>query len=282
LLSAGTTVQTSVNESRGLARLARALELFEELNDARGIARTHAAIGANRALPAADRRAYLESALAHFRHFGHLPGELAVLREVSSLETEQFNADASLSANGRAHEIAEQLGARREFAALEYDRGLALMASAETLPQGTRIVRIVEAETAFAVAIDTYDELAVVFDGIAPRMYMAIAQLERQRPEQALRSFRDVERRYASLPFPPGIMAARMGEASSYYQLGQAEMANQILAELSATLPEAEVLFSQIRDLFGAGATMGSSPEDPSFFRIVITAERLLAETAAQ
>ncbi len=128
LLSAGTTVRPTFDHHWDLERLTRARAVFEKLDDTLGMARSHAALGLNRALSEQERRQHLESASKLYLRLGHLPGEMSVQSYLASLETEWLNGEAAIDAVLRFRTIAERLDTKRELAAARYTYGLAQMA----------------------------------------------------------------------------------------------------------------------------------------------------------
>jgi len=278
LLIAATTIGQTASESSTLLRLERALEEFSNSGNLQGAARAHIALGANRALGAEQRRSHLNAALSYYRQHGHLVGELTVLRAIAGLQTEQLDAEPALQAFARTREIAERIGARRELAAIEYETGLALMVHATRLSEPERTMIIGDAETAFSTAIDQYRTLGVVFDRVAPHLYLAVANFEQGRVEQALDEFASIAARYEALPYPMGIAAARLGEAACLYDLGRDQDAEAALARLSAQVPSVAPLFDLIRQIPARSQANTAASNQSSLFEILITAELYLAE----
>jgi DNA-binding winged helix-turn-helix (wHTH) protein/tetratricopeptide (TPR) repeat protein len=278
LLSAGTMVQPSLNESWSLEHLQRALSVFEELADVGGIARSHQALGANRALPVDAREQHLERALAHYVEAGHIPGEINVLRSIASLETERFSSVAALQALDAARMIAARLQAHRMIAAIEYGRGLALLAAGSE-PAGEALEqRLLQAEQAFLGSIDAYDEMGVVFDAIAPGLHLATVRLQAGRPEQALIGFQEAANRFGAVSFLLGEAGARVGEAFALHALDRSAEALALLASLEQTHPSTAPVVARARAFILDGQNHQSAEAGIAYFALAITAEQVMAE----
>jgi tetratricopeptide (TPR) repeat protein len=276
LLSAGTMVHPSFDQSWSLPRLQRALTVFEEIGDNGGIARAHTALGSNLMLDDATRERHLQAATILYRSSGHLPGELNVLVHHASFEVERFNDDAAEEYVARGLELSSALDAPRLHADFVFRRGLALMASAEHMRPDERAERIEAAKTAFEMARMEYSDLGVVLDGLAPQFHAAIARLDSGDAIGALADFEGLIRAYQDLPFPPGELGASLGRAASLAKLARHEDAEQMLAEIEQAFPRATPVSAAIRSNF-----LDVPPGAPtsSLFAIIIGAERQLMTT---
>lgn len=279
LLSAGTMVHPTFDQGWNVARLRQALKVFVEIDDINGIARANAALGGNRGLSYEERSKHLQLALGHYRDYGHLPGEADVLAILASLEIEQLHGQEALQAVKRREAILQQLVASRDLAAVKYATGLALMATMNDPRNPPKRPRFDEALSSFGEAISAYDELGVVFDSIAPRLHQAIALYDMSRADEALPVFQEVAGRYRDIPFPHGEVAARMGEALCLASLGQSTGAEQLLSDLEGAMPEITPALLHVRDLMAKSQQDQRGASVNSYFQVVITAERLLAQT---
>jgi len=275
LLSAGSMVHPRFDENWSLPRLQRALAVFEEIGDTRGVARAHTALGSNLALNNVAREQHLQEAARLYRSARYLPGEMNVLLQRASFEIERFNADSAEEYATRGLELSTALDAPRLHADFVFRHGLALMASAEHMPSDERVERINAAMTVFHAADAEYSGLGIVLDGLAPRLHAAIARLDAGDAAGALADFQDLDHAYHNLPFPPGELGARLGLAAALARLGRRADAELILAEIEHGLPRAVPVTTSIRTSFLA-------PQDDvpatSLFAIIITAERELAD----
>jgi len=274
LLSAGSMVRPSFDESWGLPRLQRALVVFEEIGDIGGIARAHTALGSNFALDDATREQHLREAVRLYRTAGHLPGELNVLVHLASFEIGRFHAGTALEYIERGLELSVALNAPRLHADFVYRYGLALMSSVEHLPFDEQAGRIEEALAAYERASAEYSSLGIVLDGLAPQLHAAIARLDVGDAAGAIYEFEALILAYRDLPFPPGELGASLGRAASLAKLGRREDAEQILAEIEQRLPQVAPVTNAVQSSF---LDTQSNPSSSSMFAIIITAEQQLA-----
>ncbi|MEO1039760.1 MAG: tetratricopeptide repeat protein [Pseudomonadota bacterium] len=275
LLSAGTMVHPSFDESWSLPRLQRALSVFEEIGDAGGIARTHTALGANLALDDATRARHFQTALALYRSAEHRPGELAVLIHLASFEIGRLNADAAQMHVARGLELSNALNAPRFHADFSYRNGLARMASTVGAGIEVRDEQLEAATTALERAAAEYAALGIVLDGLAPRFHAAIAWFDAGDATRALAAFEQLVQVYRDLPFPPGELGARLGQAAALSKLGRHEQAEHVLEDIEQARPGAIPVTTAIRNAFIEEQSGASSR---SLFEIIITAERMLTD----